>query len=624
MRILIVDPGFEYSTLAVAESYYDSFKELGYEVMEYDLLKSLRISRNGMNIVCKEEINQSYISEMASAPIISQCLVDKIDVAIFIHGVFVNPAILVSLRKIDVKTALILTDEPMQVDLSEQYSLFYDYVFANEKNTVERHKNCYYLPVAVNHRIFKPQEVEDKYKSEILFAGSFYRERIDFINNLKDILLDYDIKFVGAKKISFPDPILEKYCVANKINYEEMAKYTAGAKISVDIPKNEFSPGPFGLTNKKLVKATYLNPRIFECAASKTLCLTADNRTEVNELFPSGLISTYEYDNSLDFIQVLDVYMENENIRKQKVEEIYKYCLEHHTYDCRAKQIQRIMNLIPSKKLDNYSTVLNNKIADTWCEDWDKNYNYFKSHGLYNSVEKAQEKMKEYDELTIVANGPSMHDNLSCLYKEKNYILGLNETVKIISQDNVSIIDGCCVIHPHIDVFERCIDGVIVNGVDLFCSTVVNKEVVEYWKEFPDNVENRIFFFNTNREGLKKKIIQETGFPVIESGLTVANAAVNLGIYFGFKKITLVGIDCCYLYGKKYLGVDLKFNDKYNDNLFTVPNVFGDTVLTNDVMFRTRNSILNIIKKNSDVDFTVYGRGTVYNSEIPNLRNITQ
>ena len=59
MRIMIIDPGFEYSTLAVAESYCNAFADLGYDLVEYDMLKALNINREGLkSLNIKAGINE--------------------------------------------------------------------------------------------------------------------------------------------------------------------------------------------------------------------------------------------------------------------------------------------------------------------------------------------------------------------------------------------------------------------------------------------------------------------------------------------------------------------------------------------------------------------------------------
>ncbi len=54
MRICIVDPGFDYSTLAVAESYYRAFFRLGYDVAEYDTSKAFKEARKLVQFQCPD------------------------------------------------------------------------------------------------------------------------------------------------------------------------------------------------------------------------------------------------------------------------------------------------------------------------------------------------------------------------------------------------------------------------------------------------------------------------------------------------------------------------------------------------------------------------------------------
>ena len=108
-------------------------------------------------------------------------------------------------------------------------------------------------------------------------GGSWYQERMEFLLNeqLYETLKKYNVKFVGARRLKLSDDNLMKdWFVDGKIDIHEMAKYTAGAKLTIDVPRNEFRDGIFKLSNRDHIAASCLSPRVFECALAKTICLT--------------------------------------------------------------------------------------------------------------------------------------------------------------------------------------------------------------------------------------------------------------------------------------------------------------------------------------------------------------
>jgi len=57
-------------------------------------------------------------------------------------------------------------------------------------------KNCHHVFEGINPVIHKPVEVDNNYKADISFVGTFTKERENFYNALND--LNYDVKFYGA------------------------------------------------------------------------------------------------------------------------------------------------------------------------------------------------------------------------------------------------------------------------------------------------------------------------------------------------------------------------------------------------------------------------------------------
>ncbi len=604
------DSGFEYSTLDVGRGYYKAFERLGFEVMSYDTLNALDMSKKAL---WGKTPTIHQLTELMSGPILNTIIQDKIDLLIVIHGYYMNPSIIMSARQIGCKTALILTDDPMQVDISTQWSKVYDYIFSNERHTVKYHgKNCHYLPMAVDEEIFKPQEVEDKYKSDILIAGSFYKERIDFINDnkcLQEVLLKYNTCFVGASKSNFNNPKLNDLIRGNKISYEEMALYTAGAKVCIDIPRNEFSKGPFGLTNSNCIEASCLSPRIFECGASNTMCITNNRRGDIRTLFPDCYVPTW--DEPEDLCEKIKSVLEA-SFKKTLKEEV----LRNHTYLHRVKELVKILDISPSKKCVTTS-IQNIPIVEQLNEHWIKNFEENKKfYTKERSLAYLANKLPGINvSINIVSNGPSVTNTHQFIHEKKSSLsLLLNDAIRIYGLYSENCIAMC--IHPTEELYKRCYNEMI--NMPLITSTLVYHKILTKW-----NIHNKDFYmFNTSKEpGIKELVSKLTEYPVLGTGLTVGYSALTVANYLGFKKINIFGLDFCFLNNQRYADDELKFNDIKNQHLTIVSSLSGKPVFTTEVMLQSKNSCLKFIEEHPEVRFEVYGDGILYSKRLHNLIN---
>jgi len=618
MRILIVDPGFAYSTLAVAESYTRAFQSCGYEIMEYDLLEAMNKARQAIR-----SNDLLEITEFACAPILRHVINDGIDFVFVVHGYYMNPEIVLSLRRIGCKVCLILTDDPMQVDMSKKWSSIYDFVFTNEKNTVKMHKNCFYLPVAVDKDLFDAKtngksEVHYTYQSDILFAGSMYKERVDFIDNsptLQDVMINHNTIIVGSSKLKFKNETINKMVVGNRISYEEMAKYTLGSKLIIDIPRNEFRDGIFGDSNSGSILASCLSPRIFEAALAKSIPMTTRARKEIWELFPEGLILTF--DDEIALSAMIEHYLYNEDLMLEERDKIYCHCRDNHTYDHRVRTIEKMIDLKPSKKII-IGSIADEKVKEKYSENWKENFAYCQAHGLYTNESNIEnEKQKSLKgKAVIISNGRSLeyYDNKLSRMND-NTKFAMNNALELMGHADYTV-----VIHPDYDVFERCFVKVSKYSIKNSCliiSSTACKEVIDLWK-----INNsRILFFNpSDKDEFRKEVCHYNKYPIIQVNGTVGYSTIAIALYLGFKEIEIYGLDLCYLDGYKYAYSRLKLEDAKRQ-LVTAENIKKELVLTDSVMLKTKEGILDLIKTNPDVTFKVYGRGILYCESLDNLKN---
>lgn len=620
MRILIIDPAFEYSTLAVAEAYYDAFVKLGYETMEYELMPTFAMLKNSGH----QFINWNEMTEIISSPIINTVIQDKIDFMLVIHGVHMNTAVVDCIRAIGCKTGIILTDEPQQTEVSKVWSRHYDYVFTNDRNTLTRHDNCSFLPTASNPDIFHPGEVDRFYKSDILVGGSFYRERKEFMENeeLYECLKKYDVKCVGARKFNIDccDPRF-KWFGPRKIHIDEMASFVRGTKICIDIPRNELEDSVFPGGNFLGIKASNLSPRIYEAGLSKTLCLTDKSRNDIKDLFNGGIHQTYKSVTSL--CEYIDYYMENEIIRESIVDEHYDFCSKYHTYVNRVKRIEQVVGLRPSKKEIETTNMRSKIVSEKFDALWGLNIKKIHENKLY-IAETNLRLLKDtvVDGIgALVSNGVSLETTGVDLKRfQSGDIFCVNQAGMYIKEQLDVDSDNLILIHPEDDVYHRTVERMKpedIEGRNLYCSTVVSWECPVKWVEHKGNLK----FFTTGLAGPKKIATAIEDYPMIGAGLTVIYNGLAVMHYMGYREIHLYGCDFAYINNRRYAWQNYDYEDLIKMNPYLTKSISGSPVFTDSTLAKSIDCCRKFVEACSETGFVVHGDGLFTKEYNKNIRN---
>lgn len=199
--------------------------------------------------------------------------------------------------------------------------------------------------------------------------------------------------------------------------------------------------------------------------------------------------------------------------------------------------------------------------------------------------------------VVIVAGGPSLEYNLSNLKKYRNriHVFSLGRTIDILMKNHIKP-DILTIIDPQNIVYEQIKDYLELDIPLCFLSTACNRAVKNY--KGP-----KYIFFNDFDENNKENII-------INTGKSVAVAALDIAIKSGSKQIVLVGQDLAYLNSKFHAGDNL--NEK--DNLTTkglkkVVSVDGEMLDTTMGLIEFKRNIESIIQNNPDVKFYNCSKG---------------
>lgn len=199
--------------------------------------------------------------------------------------------------------------------------------------------------------------------------------------------------------------------------------------------------------------------------------------------------------------------------------------------------------------------------------------------------------------IVIAAGGPSLEYNLSDLKKYRNnvYIFALGRTIDTLMKNGITP-DIITIIDPQNIVYEQIKDYLELDIPLCFLSTACSMAIKNY--KGP-----KYIFFNDLDQNNKEKII-------INTGKSVAVAALDIAVKSGSKQIVFVGQDLAFVNNKFHAGDKLEEKDDLITNgIKKVEGVDGKILNTTLGLLEFKKNIENIIYNNSDMTFINCSKG---------------
>ncbi|AYO29931.1 hypothetical protein D2962_04315 [Biomaibacter acetigenes] len=320
MKIIYISSGFPWPHNNIDYSIINGFLKLGQEIIAVDV---------------KEVYNKEFYN------VLNQFHPDFI---LTLHGLNLDINKVIEIKNMGYKIGVWLVDDPYEIDNSIKYAINYDYIFNTERSVIDLYKkyviNSYYLPLGSNEDVFNKTH-DSRYYSDICIIGSAFQSRLDIIDELYDIIVQYNVKIIGQwwEKLKCYDMIKNKV-LSQIITDEEAARYYSNSKINLNIHRS-FDDRTFDL-NKSNLKAISPNNRTFDISAAGGFQIV-DYREDLERFYKIGE-EVVVYDGIDDLINKIQYYLKHDDERTKIAEKAYQRTLKEHLFTNRLGKMLEIVS----------------------------------------------------------------------------------------------------------------------------------------------------------------------------------------------------------------------------------------------------------------------------------------
>ncbi|WP_339176886.1 DUF3880 domain-containing protein [Bacillus sp. FSL R5-0560] len=232
-----------------------------------------------------------------------------------------------------------LTEDPFYIDISLQVIKYADAVLTIDQNAALcyqelGYQHIYYVPIPVNHRLFKKMDTEHSFHSQLLIIGYPYPNRVQLVKEAA--YLPYTIRVIGKEWRKYlPKKVLKQPhidVVSTWVPPEQAVHYYNGA----DIVINPHRPYHFTFNkNKSRIKNASFNNRTFDIAACGAFQLV-----DLPAAHPFSSFISYHSIN--DFKEKAAFYINHPEERDKAAALNYKETVPAHTFDELPEKLKAI------------------------------------------------------------------------------------------------------------------------------------------------------------------------------------------------------------------------------------------------------------------------------------------
>ncbi|NMF03282.1 motility associated factor glycosyltransferase family protein [Clostridium beijerinckii] len=300
-----------------------------------------------------------------------------------------------------------------------------------------------------------------------------------------------------------------------------------------------------------------------------------------------GMLNEIKKDNRVELF--LDYSKGFPNKLQEKMNLVEDIIIYKPSLKCLPESYELIKSLFRSYELAKIGIQRFGEIAK-------ENYKYNTNRRNYKISEFYSKYSFKDKPIVIAAGGPSLENTLHTLksFRDRFYIFALGQTLSILVKNAIKP-DAIVIIDPQEDVYELHIKGHEDLDIPLCFLSTASRWVVSNYKG------PKYIFFNDKDKNNKDDI-------TINTGKTVAVAALDIAVKSGTDKIILTGQDLAFINNKFHAGDEIE-SSLYNKSTVKVLGVDGKMLKTTSGMLEFKRNIENIIKDNPKVTFINCSKG---------------
>jgi spore maturation protein CgeB len=212
---------------------------------------------------------------------------------------FLHPDIFVMMKRAHLKVFVLFTETPYDIEKELVVAKLVDGCWTNERSSVGTfqavNEHSGYLPHAWHperHQVGSQPGDEDVAAHDVVFVGSAFRERVDWLNAID--WTGIDLGLYGSWESLSSRHRLREFVKGNQIDNATTAALYRRAKIGLNLYRTSVG---FGKNTPHITHAESLNPRAYELAACGAFHLST-HRAEVAEVFGHRVPTFTTSDNS--------------------------------------------------------------------------------------------------------------------------------------------------------------------------------------------------------------------------------------------------------------------------------------------------------------------------------------
>lgn len=302
MTLLLLHPGASWSTADVEAGLRYGLEQHGVKVIRYRLDERIERSRRWLNAAWRrahkknpglEKPSVADVFYQAAIGSLEMALRHEVDAVLIVSAMFLHPDVAILMKRAGLRLVALFTESPYDIEKEVEFARYVDGCWTIERTSVPELKKVNprsaYLPHAwhpFHHRPGPLQTDEDVPAHDVVFVGSAFAERIEFLSAIDWRGIDLGL-YGNWTALPSRHPLRQYVRAATVPNVAAAALYRR-AKINLNLFRT--SKG-FGKQAPRIAHAESLNPRGYELAACGAFHLSG-YRAEIPELFGS-LVPTF-------------------------------------------------------------------------------------------------------------------------------------------------------------------------------------------------------------------------------------------------------------------------------------------------------------------------------------------